>query len=257
MPRVFAVACLVIALSASCRANGPARGRGRRASALPSAARRRWCTCRPRWRRSSASTGTRVSTSSCRTFQGGAKALQALVGGSADVVSGYYDHTIQMAAEQRELVAFVTMLRYPGPRARDVAAGGRRGDDDRRAEGQDRRRDDSGVVVAHVSDVSADAASGSAGVGQRHRHRRRRHRHRRDRARQGRLPAGWRTRRSRWSRDEIPAIRVLADLRDERGTMEAFGTHTYPERGSVLERRLAARQSRHRGAAGARDRQDA
>src|SRR3954470_14085280 len=47
-------------------------------------------------------------------FQGGAKALQALVGGSADVVSGYYDHTIQMAAEGRELVAFVTMLRYPG-----------------------------------------------------------------------------------------------------------------------------------------------
>ena len=47
-------------------------------------------------------------------FEGGAKALQALVGGSADVVSGYYDHTIQMAAERRELVAFVTMLRYPG-----------------------------------------------------------------------------------------------------------------------------------------------
>jgi NitT/TauT family transport system substrate-binding protein len=45
---------------------------------------------------------------------GGAKALQALVGGSADVVSGFYDHTIQMAAEGRELVAFVTMLRYPG-----------------------------------------------------------------------------------------------------------------------------------------------
>ena len=34
-------------------------------------------------------------------FSGGAKALQALVGGSADVVSGYYDHTIQMAAEGR------------------------------------------------------------------------------------------------------------------------------------------------------------
>ena len=29
-----------------------------------------------------------------------------------------------------------------------------------------------------------------------------------------------------------PAIRVLADLRDERGTMAAFGTHTYP--GAVL-----------------------
>jgi NitT/TauT family transport system substrate-binding protein len=30
------------------------------------------------------------------------------------VVSGFYDHTIQMAAEGRELVAFVTMLRFPG-----------------------------------------------------------------------------------------------------------------------------------------------
>ena len=47
-------------------------------------------------------------------FAGGAKALQALVGGSADVVSGFYDHTIQMAAEGREFVAFVTMLRFPG-----------------------------------------------------------------------------------------------------------------------------------------------
>ena len=47
-------------------------------------------------------------------FAGGSKALQALVGGSADVVSGFYDHTIQMAAEGRQLVAFVTMLRFPG-----------------------------------------------------------------------------------------------------------------------------------------------
>ena len=45
---------------------------------------------------------------------GGAKALQSLLGGSADVVSGFYDHTIQMAAEGRALVAFVTMLRFPG-----------------------------------------------------------------------------------------------------------------------------------------------
>jgi NitT/TauT family transport system substrate-binding protein len=45
---------------------------------------------------------------------GGSKALEALIGGSADVVSGFYDHTIQMAADGRELVAFVTMLRIPG-----------------------------------------------------------------------------------------------------------------------------------------------
>ncbi len=47
-------------------------------------------------------------------FEGGAKALQALIGGSADVVSGFYDHTIQMAAEGRPFTAFVVMLRYPG-----------------------------------------------------------------------------------------------------------------------------------------------
>ncbi|HMF94184.1 MAG TPA: ABC transporter substrate-binding protein [Vicinamibacterales bacterium] len=47
-------------------------------------------------------------------FAGGSKALQALIGGSADVVCGFYDHTIQMAAEGRGLTAFVTMLRFPG-----------------------------------------------------------------------------------------------------------------------------------------------
>src|SRR6266545_3310638 len=47
-------------------------------------------------------------------FAGGSKSLQALMGGSADVVSGFYDHTIQMAADGRDLVAFVMMLRFPG-----------------------------------------------------------------------------------------------------------------------------------------------
>lgn len=46
-------------------------------------------------------------------LQGGSKALQALQGGSVDVVSGYYDHTIQMQAKKRDVVAFVNMLRYP------------------------------------------------------------------------------------------------------------------------------------------------
>lgn len=47
-------------------------------------------------------------------FPGGAKALEALMGGSADVVCGFYDHTIQMAAQGKELRAFVATLRYPG-----------------------------------------------------------------------------------------------------------------------------------------------
>lgn len=47
-------------------------------------------------------------------FSGGSKALQALIGGSTHVVSGFYDHTIQMAAEGKSIKSFVTMLRYPG-----------------------------------------------------------------------------------------------------------------------------------------------
>ena len=47
-------------------------------------------------------------------FPGGAKSLEALMGGSADVVCGFYEHTIQMAAQGKELRAFVAMLRYPG-----------------------------------------------------------------------------------------------------------------------------------------------
>jgi NitT/TauT family transport system substrate-binding protein len=47
-------------------------------------------------------------------FPGGSKALEALLGGSADVVSGFFDHTVQMAAEGKHIRSFVAMLRYPG-----------------------------------------------------------------------------------------------------------------------------------------------
>lgn len=47
-------------------------------------------------------------------FPGGQKSLEALLGGSTDVVCGFYDHTIQMAAKGRQLRAFTSILRYPG-----------------------------------------------------------------------------------------------------------------------------------------------
>ncbi len=49
-----------------------------------------------------------------QNFAGGSQALRALVGGSADVVSGFYDHTIQMAAQGRRIKAVVMQQRYPG-----------------------------------------------------------------------------------------------------------------------------------------------
>jgi NitT/TauT family transport system substrate-binding protein len=46
-------------------------------------------------------------------FAGGAKALQALIGGSADVVSGAYEHTINMQAKGQMITAFVLQGRAP------------------------------------------------------------------------------------------------------------------------------------------------
>jgi NitT/TauT family transport system substrate-binding protein len=45
-------------------------------------------------------------------FDGGAKALQALVGGSADMVSGAYEHTINMAAKKQPIKAVVLQMKY-------------------------------------------------------------------------------------------------------------------------------------------------
>jgi NitT/TauT family transport system substrate-binding protein len=48
-------------------------------------------------------------------FKGGSQALTAVIGGSADVVSGYYDHCVNLAAKNQQLTAFVVYDRYPGP----------------------------------------------------------------------------------------------------------------------------------------------
>ncbi|ALA18643.1 MULTISPECIES: ABC transporter substrate-binding protein [Chelatococcus] len=52
---------------------------------------------------------------------GGSKTLQALVAGSTDIAVGFYDHTIQMQAQNKNVVAFVQLARNSGL----VLAGGR------------------------------------------------------------------------------------------------------------------------------------
>ncbi|OYN98218.1 ABC transporter substrate-binding protein [Enemella evansiae] len=42
-------------------------------------------------------------------LQGGSKALTAMIGGSTQVTSGYYEHTIQMQAKNQSIQAFVDM----------------------------------------------------------------------------------------------------------------------------------------------------
>jgi NitT/TauT family transport system substrate-binding protein len=47
-------------------------------------------------------------------FAGGARALQALVGGSVDVVTGAYEHTIRMQAKSQDIRGIVELGRFPG-----------------------------------------------------------------------------------------------------------------------------------------------
>jgi NitT/TauT family transport system substrate-binding protein len=47
-------------------------------------------------------------------FSGGSKALQAMMGGSADIVSGAYSHTIELQAKGQDLVTFAVQVNCPG-----------------------------------------------------------------------------------------------------------------------------------------------
>lgn len=47
-------------------------------------------------------------------FGGGSQSLQALVGGSVDVVTGAYEHTIRMQARGQDIRAVVELGRFPG-----------------------------------------------------------------------------------------------------------------------------------------------
>lgn len=47
-------------------------------------------------------------------FAGGAKSLQSLIGGSVDVVTGAYEHTIRMQQKGQDIRAVIELGRYPG-----------------------------------------------------------------------------------------------------------------------------------------------
>lgn len=46
-------------------------------------------------------------------FQGGSKSLQAVIGGSADIVSGAFEHTLMMQPKRQRMTAFVLQDRAP------------------------------------------------------------------------------------------------------------------------------------------------
>jgi NitT/TauT family transport system substrate-binding protein len=164
-------------------------------------------------------------------FAGGAKALQALVGGSADVVSGFYDHTIQMAAEGRELVSFVTMIRFPGlvlvTSPQSAATVTKIEDLKGRIAGVTSAGSSSQMLLAYILQrhgVPADSVSitaiGNAATAI-------------AAIEHGKVDVGMMADPSfTFVSRRNPTARILADLRTEAGVTEAFGTHMYP--GAVL-----------------------
>ncbi len=164
-------------------------------------------------------------------FAGGAKALQALVGGSADVVSGFYDHTIQMAAEGRALTSFVTMTRFPGlvlvTSPQSAATVTKIEDLKGRIAGVTSAGSSSQMLLTFMLQrhgVAADAVSitaiGNAATAI-------------AAIEHGKVDAGMMADPSYTlvaRRD--PGARVLADLRTADGVKQAFGTDAYP--GAVL-----------------------
>jgi NitT/TauT family transport system substrate-binding protein len=162
---------------------------------------------------------------------GGAKALQALIGGSADVVSGFYDHTIQMAAEGREFVSFVTMIRFPGlvlvTSPQSAATVTTIEDLKGHIVGVTTAGSSSQMLLAYMlkrHGVAADAVSitaiGSAATAI-------------AAIEHGKVDAGMMADPSfTMVAMRNPTARILADLRTEAGVTDAFGTHTYP--GAVL-----------------------
>ena len=160
-------------------------------------------------------------------FAGGAKSLQALVGGSADVVSGFYDHTIQMAAEGKPLVAFVTMLRFPGlvlvtsPQSASTIT--KIEELKGRIAGVTTAGSSSQMLLTYLLQrhgVAADAVSitaiGSAATAI-------------AAVERGKVDAGMMADPAfTLVQKRNPGVRVLADLRTADGVKEAVGTTTYP-----------------------------
>lgn len=157
-------------------------------------------------------------------FPGGSKSLEALLGGSTDVVCGFFDHTLQMAAQGKDVRAFLSVLRYPGLVA--VA------DSARIAEIKDLRGKIVGVssagsstqmflnylLAAHglsPADVSIASIGMSATAVAAIRH--------------GKVDAAVMTDPAlAMVCRQMPGLKILADTRTAAGTREIFGVDEYP-----------------------------
>ncbi len=155
-------------------------------------------------------------------FKGGSDALQAVIGGSADVVSGYYDHCVNLAAKGQTLQAFVVYDRFPGmvlaasPESRQghqVDQGSRR---------QDGRRLGAGLFDRLLSEISAGEERPRSEFGERGRHRARCDRGRPMEHGRSTLPS-CSIRPRPLLQNKFKDLKILTDVRTQKDTLDIFG----------------------------------
>ena len=155
-------------------------------------------------------------------FQGGAKSLEALMGGSADVVAGAYEHTIRMQQRGQPIKGFALI-----GRGMQLAIGLRNDVAEKVKGPADIKGMKFGVTRAGLADPDAGHQLGGQGRAEGHRHRRR--------SASAPAPRWWRrsrTSRSTASRRPIlrsrscrtrSLIKIMVDTRTMKGNQELFG----------------------------------
>ena len=146
-------------------------------------------------------------------FKGGSTALTAVLGGSADVVSGYYDHYVNLAAKDKALTAFVTYDRVPGLVLVVSPKDDRPDQSVKDLAGKKVGCQRAGLLDRFLPEISAAQERHRSQQGAGHRRRPRRHRGRRDGAGPGRRRGHARSRGDRAARQVITELRILADTR--------------------------------------------
>ena len=155
------------------------------------------------------------------SLKGGSEALTAVLGGSADVVSGYYEHTIRLAAKGKALRSMVVYDQFPGlvlvvsPKHSGDQVGDRSG------------RQDRGRQRARLGDrlfPQIFAVQGGQGPEERCHHRRRAGRGRGRRHGAGQCRGGGHARsRGDPAQGAPPDLKILADTRSAKDTRATFG----------------------------------
>ncbi len=107
-------------------------------------------------------------------FKGGSPALTAVLGGSADVVSGYFDHTVRLAAKNQALQSFVIYDQFPGFVLLVAPEPDRQDHRDQGPCRQDRRGERAGLLDRFLPEIPAaeGRAEADGRFGGRHRARR-------------------------------------------------------------------------------------